>query len=120
MGSADDVAVDHQGQGTRSLTQILRHRTPLQRARESVTISGVDQGSHVPEGWRRRRGSLAANLFGLLTCALQGSTNNMAHPALAALVTDFFYSPSSLNSVYPEIFSREAPKVAVCLASTAV
>jgi Domain of unknown function (DUF6532) len=61
-----------------------------------------------------------ASEFRFLTCAVQGSTNNMAHPALATLVTDVFYSSSSLNSVFPEIFSREAPKVAICLAATAV
>ena len=44
----------------------------------------------------------------------------MVHPALAALVIDFFYSLSSLNSVFPEVFSCEAPKVAVYLAATVV
>lgn len=44
----------------------------------------------------------------------------MAHPALAALITNFFYSSSSLNSAFPEVFSREVPKVAVCLVATAV
>ena len=52
---------------------------------------------------------------------LQGSTNNFAAPALAALVTEFFYTgPSALGPVFPEIFGREAPKVAVCLVATAV
>lgn len=44
----------------------------------------------------------------------------MAHPALMALVTEFFYAPSSLGSAFPEVFSREVPRVAVCLAATAV
>lgn len=51
---------------------------------------------------------------------LQGSTNNMAHPALAMLITEFFYRPSSLCTVFPEVFSHEVPRVAVCLAATAV
>ncbi|KAI5994391.1 hypothetical protein EDD15DRAFT_2366477 [Pisolithus albus] len=50
----------------------------------------------------------------------EGSTNNMAHPALAALVSDFFYSSSSIGAVFPEVFSREVPRVAVCLAATAL
>ena len=33
---------------------------------------------------------------------------------------DFFYAPSSLGSVFPEVFSCEVPRVAVCLAATAV
>ncbi|KAI5984692.1 hypothetical protein EDC04DRAFT_2615640 [Pisolithus marmoratus] len=49
-----------------------------------------------------------------------GSTNNMAHPALVALVMDFFYSPSSIGSVFPEVFSHEVPRVAMCLAATAL
>ncbi|KAI6096001.1 hypothetical protein F5141DRAFT_1221206 [Pisolithus sp. B1] len=32
----------------------------------------------------------------------KGSTNNMAHPALAALITDFLYAPSSLSIAFPE------------------
>ncbi|KAI6012840.1 hypothetical protein PISMIDRAFT_116456 [Pisolithus microcarpus 441] len=50
----------------------------------------------------------------------EGSTNNMAHPALAALITDFFYAPLSLNIAFPEVFSCEVPKVAVCLVATAL
>ncbi|KAI5982138.1 hypothetical protein EDC04DRAFT_2616905 [Pisolithus marmoratus] len=50
----------------------------------------------------------------------EGSTNNMAHPALAALVMDFFYSPLSIGSVFPEVFSCEVPRVAMCLVATAV
>ncbi|KAF9232778.1 hypothetical protein BU15DRAFT_80857 [Melanogaster broomeanus] len=37
----------------------------------------------------------------------EGSTNNMAHPALATLVMEFFYGPASLGTVFPEVFSRE-------------
>ncbi|KAI6036764.1 hypothetical protein PISMIDRAFT_97711, partial [Pisolithus microcarpus 441] len=50
----------------------------------------------------------------------EGSTNNMAHPALAALITDFFYALLSLSIAFPEVFSHEVPKVAVCLVATAL
>ncbi|KIM54395.1 hypothetical protein SCLCIDRAFT_137040 [Scleroderma citrinum Foug A] len=51
----------------------------------------------------------------------EGSTNNFAAPALAAVVIEFFYTgPLVLGPVFPEIFTREAPKVAVCLAATAL
>ncbi|KAI6131360.1 hypothetical protein EV401DRAFT_2065709 [Pisolithus croceorrhizus] len=43
----------------------------------------------------------------------EGSTNNMVHPALAALVMDFFYSSSSIGTVFPEVFSHEVPRVAL-------
>ncbi|KAI6021328.1 hypothetical protein BKA83DRAFT_4493922 [Pisolithus microcarpus] len=33
----------------------------------------------------------------------EGSTNNMAHPALAALITYFFYAPLSLSIAFPEL-----------------
>ncbi|KAG9318970.1 hypothetical protein JVU11DRAFT_1086 [Chiua virens] len=48
----------------------------------------------------------------------KGSTNNMAHLALAALITGFFYLVLSLNSVFPEVFLHEIPKVAMCLVAT--
>ncbi|KAI6034658.1 hypothetical protein PISMIDRAFT_121880, partial [Pisolithus microcarpus 441] len=44
----------------------------------------------------------------------EGSTNNMAHPALVALVTDFFYSSSSIGTVFPEVFSHEVPDINSC------
>ncbi|KAI6020925.1 hypothetical protein PISMIDRAFT_113116 [Pisolithus microcarpus 441] len=50
----------------------------------------------------------------------EGSMNNMAHPALVTLVTDFFYMPSSVGSAFPEVFSHKVPRVTVCLAATAV
>ncbi|KAF9230678.1 hypothetical protein BU15DRAFT_83326 [Melanogaster broomeanus] len=50
----------------------------------------------------------------------EGSTNNMAHPALATLVMEFFYGPASLGTVFPEVFSCEVPRVAVCLVATAL
>ncbi|KAF8546499.1 hypothetical protein OG21DRAFT_1527787 [Imleria badia] len=41
-----------------------------------------------------------------------GSTNNMAAPALAALITSFFYTgPAALTIIFPEVFSRKVPKV---------
>jgi len=57
----------------------------------------------------------------VLTSLLQGSTNNFAAPVLAALVCKFFYTgPAALGPVFPEVFEHEVPKVAVCLAATAV
>ena len=45
----------------------------------------------------------------------------MASPALAGLVTDFFYTgPSALGKLFPEVFAQEVPKPIVCLAATAV
>ncbi|KAI6012160.1 hypothetical protein BKA83DRAFT_4501114 [Pisolithus microcarpus] len=41
----------------------------------------------------------------------KGLMNNMAHPALVALVMDFFYAPSSIGSAFPEVFSHEVPQV---------
>ncbi|KAI6027297.1 hypothetical protein BKA83DRAFT_4123369 [Pisolithus microcarpus] len=50
----------------------------------------------------------------------EGSTNNMVHPALVALVMDFFYSSLLIGAVFPEVFSHEVPRVAICLAATAL
>ncbi|KIM56169.1 hypothetical protein SCLCIDRAFT_133150 [Scleroderma citrinum Foug A] len=51
----------------------------------------------------------------------EGSTNNFAAPALAAMVIEFFYTaPLALGPIFPEIFGCEAPKVAICLAATAL
>ncbi|KAI6012126.1 hypothetical protein BKA83DRAFT_4501089 [Pisolithus microcarpus] len=50
----------------------------------------------------------------------EGSMNNMAHPALVTLVMDFFYMPSSVGSAFPEVFSREVPRVTMCLVATAL
>ena len=67
-------------------------------------------------------------MFVVLRCAshvtyslLQGTTWNMASPALAGLVVDFFNTgPSALCSLFPEVFAQEVPKPTVCLATTAV
>ncbi|KAF8548998.1 hypothetical protein OG21DRAFT_1488885 [Imleria badia] len=49
----------------------------------------------------------------------EGSTNNMAAPALSALISLFFYNgPSSLAAIFPDVFSGEVPQVTVCLAVT--
>jgi len=46
---------------------------------------------------------------------------NMASPALAGLIVEFFYTGSSvLCALFLEMFSREVPKTVVCLAATAV
>ncbi|KAI6014891.1 hypothetical protein BKA83DRAFT_4129617 [Pisolithus microcarpus] len=50
-----------------------------------------------------------------------GTTRNMASPALAGLVVDFFYAtPSALGNLFPEVFAWEVPKPVVCLAATAL
>ncbi|KAG6373555.1 hypothetical protein JVT61DRAFT_6198 [Boletus reticuloceps] len=39
-----------------------------------------------------------------------GHTNNLAHPALAGLVVDFFYTtPNSVGSLFPEVFGNQVP-----------
>ncbi|KIJ07459.1 hypothetical protein PAXINDRAFT_19355 [Paxillus involutus ATCC 200175] len=50
-----------------------------------------------------------------------GSTRNMASPALAGLIIEFFYTGSSAVGVlFPEVFGREVPKATVALAGTAL
>ncbi|KAI5985592.1 hypothetical protein EDD15DRAFT_2373938 [Pisolithus albus] len=50
-----------------------------------------------------------------------GTTRNMASPALAGLVVDFFYAtPSALGNLFPEVFAWEVPKSVVCLAAMAL
>ncbi|KIM65650.1 hypothetical protein SCLCIDRAFT_112427, partial [Scleroderma citrinum Foug A] len=50
-----------------------------------------------------------------------GTTRNMASPALAGLVLEFFYTgPSALASLFPEVFAQEVPRSVVCLAATAL
>ncbi|KAI6041727.1 hypothetical protein EDC04DRAFT_2601509 [Pisolithus marmoratus] len=50
-----------------------------------------------------------------------GTTRNMASPALAGLVVDFFYAtPSVLGHLFLEVFAQEVPKSVVCLAATAL
>ncbi|KAI6004674.1 hypothetical protein EDD15DRAFT_2359402 [Pisolithus albus] len=51
----------------------------------------------------------------------EGHANNLAHPALAGLIIDFFYSGStSVGQLFPEVFSPEVPRVAVAIAATAL
>jgi hypothetical protein len=51
----------------------------------------------------------------------QGHTNNLAHPALAGLIIDFFYTgPTAIGTLFPEVFVNEVPRTAVALAATAV
>ncbi|KIK20321.1 hypothetical protein PISMIDRAFT_105988 [Pisolithus microcarpus 441] len=50
-----------------------------------------------------------------------GTTRNMASPALAGLVVDFFYATlSALGNLFPEVFVQEVPKPVICLVATAV
>ena len=47
--------------------------------------------------------------------------NNFAHPMLASLVVDFFYSgDKSIGKQFPQVFSTEVLRVAVAIAATAV
>ena len=47
--------------------------------------------------------------------------NNLAHPALAGLVVDFFYTgPNAVGILFPEVFASEVPRAAIALAATAV
>ncbi|KAI6023054.1 hypothetical protein BKA83DRAFT_4627261 [Pisolithus microcarpus] len=49
-----------------------------------------------------------------------GTTRNMASPALAGLVVDFFYATlSALGNLFPEVFVQEVPKPVICLVATA-
>lgn len=51
----------------------------------------------------------------------QGTTRNMASPALAGLISEFFYTgPTTLGKLFPEAFAQEVPKPIVCLTATAV
>ncbi|KAI5980580.1 hypothetical protein EDC04DRAFT_2618319 [Pisolithus marmoratus] len=50
-----------------------------------------------------------------------GTMCNMASPALAGLIIDFFYAtPSALGNLFLEVFAQEVPKPVVCLAVTAL
>ncbi|KIM70942.1 hypothetical protein SCLCIDRAFT_100670 [Scleroderma citrinum Foug A] len=52
---------------------------------------------------------------------LDGTTRNMASPALAGLILEFFHTGNSaLTSIFPEVFTQEVPKSVVCLAATAM
>ena len=47
--------------------------------------------------------------------------NNLAHPALAGLVVDFFYTdPNAVSILFPKVFASEVPHAAVMLAATAI
>ena len=57
----------------------------------------------------------------LIKFILQGTTRNMASPALENLVINFFYAgPSVLGTLFPEVFVWEVPRAVICLATTAV
>ncbi|KAI6001903.1 hypothetical protein EDD15DRAFT_2361265 [Pisolithus albus] len=50
-----------------------------------------------------------------------GHTNNLAHPALSALIIEFFYTgTNAMANVFPEVFQNEVPRPAVALAATAI
>jgi len=47
--------------------------------------------------------------------------NNLAHPALFALIIDFFYTgTNAMANIFPEVFENEVPHPAVAFAATAV
>ncbi|KAI5998889.1 hypothetical protein EDC04DRAFT_2612318 [Pisolithus marmoratus] len=48
-----------------------------------------------------------------------GHTNNLTHPALTGLITDFFYTgSSSLSQLFSEVFMEEVLRVTVAIAAT--
>ncbi|KAI5984897.1 hypothetical protein EDD15DRAFT_2521479 [Pisolithus albus] len=50
-----------------------------------------------------------------------GHTNNLAHPALSALIIEFFYTgTNAMANVFPEVFQNEVPRPAVALAAMAI
>lgn len=47
--------------------------------------------------------------------------NNLAHPALAGLVVEFFYTGSNATgNLFPMVFGAEVPHPAVVLAATTI
>ncbi|KAI6032440.1 hypothetical protein EDC04DRAFT_2898154 [Pisolithus marmoratus] len=79
-----------------------------------------------PENHHEVNSGIVKDLFGDCGAFLRdgidenGYMNNLAHPALAGLIVDFFYtsSSSSLSKPFPEVFSAEVPRVAVAIAAT--
>ncbi|KAI6041977.1 hypothetical protein EDC04DRAFT_2601282 [Pisolithus marmoratus] len=51
----------------------------------------------------------------------EGHTNNLAHPALSALIIEFFYTgTNTVANLFLEAFQSEVPHAAVALAMTAI
>ncbi|KAI6008523.1 hypothetical protein EDC04DRAFT_2610924 [Pisolithus marmoratus] len=52
---------------------------------------------------------------------IEGHMNNFAHPALSGLIINFFYMGSNaITSIFPEVFEKEVPCIAVVLAATTI
>ncbi|KAI5985843.1 hypothetical protein EDD15DRAFT_2200383 [Pisolithus albus] len=50
-----------------------------------------------------------------------GHTNNLVHPALSALIIEFFYTgTNAMVNIFPEVFQNEVPHPAVALAAMAI
>ena len=95
--------------GNRSAKENLSHMQELVRGAMFVR-DGTEEDVRSPHSV-----PFSPNIY------LQGMTRNMASPALAGLVTEFFYTgPSALVTLFPEVFAREVPKSVVCLVATAV
>ncbi|KAL4065985.1 hypothetical protein J3A83DRAFT_4375259 [Scleroderma citrinum] len=56
-----------------------------------------------------------------LLCEDLGHTNNLAHPTLASLVIDFFYTgANAMENLFPEVFENEVPHAAIAFTATAI
>ncbi|KAI6006097.1 hypothetical protein EDD15DRAFT_2359232 [Pisolithus albus] len=101
---------------------LMTWRSTIKAKAREVLLRFYDVGAHCTEAENQSQSQALIKGAMFLRDGVdnEGSTNNMAHPALAALVTDFFYSSSSIGAVFPEVFSCEVPRVAMCLAATAL
>ncbi|KAF8549226.1 hypothetical protein OG21DRAFT_1488716 [Imleria badia] len=92
------------------------------KAREHVTRYYPLGGSQTPaENLANAEALIQGVLFVRDSVMEDGTTRNMASPALASLIVEFFYTgPSALVNLFPEVFSQEVPKPVVCLAATAL
>ena len=121
LGGFGDVVLNIEIKGSWHCSPLLWTRRPIFCRGELGHCARPDQRLCISVGWHRWRGQLCSKIIVVLTSLLQGSTNNFAAPALAALVCEFFYTgPAALGPVFPEVFGHEVLKVTVCLAATAV
>ena len=57
----------------------------------------------------------------IFTLHLKGKCKNLAHPAITAIIVEFFYSDKdSLAALYPQDFERAVPDHAIALVMTVV
>jgi len=115
------MALNIEIKGSWCCSPLLQTRWPVFCWGELGHCTRPDQRLCISAGWRWWRGQLCPKTIVVLTSLLQGSTNNFAAPALAALVCEFFYTgPAALGPAFPEVFGHKIPKVTVCLAATVV